>query len=424
MKHQFRGGWLALVATVALGTAPALADAPNLSYSLVLDDLENPWDMAFLDDGTMFYTEKCKGLSVMMPSGETTALLGMGGSSGYDSTADDLFCEGQAGMMGVAVDPDFDSNRRIYVYSTSNMSDPHTNRLMRFEVSDDFSSVSERTDIVDDVPYKMAASAHPFGGPGAHNGGRVRFNEADGYLYLTTGDTHNGKVPQSPTMMGSKILRIDTDGTAAEGNTPPVGFDKRTYTYGHRNVQGIAFHPGTGGAITAEHGPWHSDEVTVLRNGGNGGWDPRPHRGGRGACPDNYCGYTPNQMVGLNRFQRAAYMPMTDFRTYPDAMPPVWNNNGWSQGTSSAAFLEGDAWGDWDGSMVVGIMGIGFGGTPLGARIEVLTFNEAGNDLDGVATMTLPEGMEAGRFRSVVMGPDGSLYAAVDGGMIHKITPE
>jgi glucose/arabinose dehydrogenase len=73
---------------------------------------------------------------------------------------------------------------------------------------------------------------------------------------------------------------------------------------------------------------------------------------------------------------------------------------------------------------VVGIMGIGFGGTPLGARIEVLTFNEAGSDLDGVATMTLPEGMEAGRFRSVVMGPDGSLYAAVDGGMIHKITPE
>ena len=414
--------FLPLIIFSVIGGAPALAqDTPTLKHSIVLDDLDNPWDMAFLADGTMFYTEKCKGLSVMMPGGETKALLGMGGVEGYNSTADDLFCEGQAGMMGVAVDPDFDDNRRIYVYSTSNMSTPHTNRLMRFEVSDDFSSVSERTDIVDDVPYKMKASDHPFGGPGAHNGGRVRFNPADGYLYLTTGDTHNGVVPQSPTMMGSKVLRIDTSGSAASGNTPPVGFDKRTYTYGHRNVQGIAFHPGTGTPITAEHGPWHSDEITVLRNGGNAGWDPRPNMAGRGDCPDNYCGYSPNQMDGENRFQRASWMPMTDFDTYPNAMPPIWNNNGWSQGTSSAAFLEGEAWGDWNGSMVVGIMGIGFGGAPVGARIDVITLNEEGTDVEAIATLPLP--MEEGRFRSVVMGPDGSLYTAVDEGTIHKLTP-
>jgi hypothetical protein len=97
---------------------------------------------------------------------------------------------------------------------------------------------------------------------------------------------------------------------------------------------------------------------------------------GRGDCPDNYCGYSPNQEEGMNRFQRAAWMPMTDFTTYPDAMPPIWDNNGWSQGTSSAAFLEGEAWGDWNGAMVVGIMGIGFGGTPIGQRIDVIHFNE------------------------------------------------
>ncbi|MEM8697593.1 MAG: PQQ-dependent sugar dehydrogenase [Pseudomonadota bacterium] len=421
ISRKFKG-LLPLLLGSVIGVTPALAqNTTSLTHTLVLDDLENPWDMAFLADGTMFYTEKCKGLSVRMPSGETKALLGMTGSSGYASTAEDLFCEGQAGMMGVEVDPNFDSNRRIYVYSTSSMSSPHTNRLMRMEVSDDFSSVSGRTDIVDDVPYKMAASDHPFGGPGAHNGGRVRFNPADGYIYLTTGDTHNGAVPQSPTMMGSKVLRIDSDGTAAASNSPPVGFDKRTYTYGHRNVQGIAFHPGTGAAITAEHGPWHSDEITVLRNGGNAGWDPRPNMAGRGDCPDNYCGYTPNQMTGLNRYQRAAYMPMTDFETYPGAMPPIWNNNGWSQGTSSAAFLEGEAWGDWNGSMVVGIMGIGFGGTPVGARLEVITLNDEGTDVDQITTMTLP--MEAARFRSVVLGPDGSLYTAVDEGQIHKLTP-
>ncbi|MEM9551983.1 MAG: PQQ-dependent sugar dehydrogenase [Pseudomonadota bacterium] len=412
-----------LMAGATFSMSPAIAqtgvNTTSLQHSVVLSDLENPWDMAFLDDGTMFFTEKCKGLSVLTPSGDVNALLGMGGSSGYAGTADDLFCEGQAGMMGVAVDPAFAENRRIYVYSTSNMSDPHTNRLMRLVVSDDFTSVSDRTDIVDDVPYKMAASDHPFGGPGAHNGGRVRFNPADGYLYLTTGDNHNEEVPQSPTLMGSKVMRMDTDGNAAPENTPPDGFDKRTYTYGHRNVQGIAFHPASGTPITAEHGPWHSDEITVLVNGGNAGWDPRPNMAGREDCPDDYCGYSPNQMDGMDRYERAAFMPMTDFATYPDAMPPVWDNNGWSQGTSSAAFLEGEQWGNWNGAMVIGIMGIGFGGTPIGQRIDVVEFTE---DLtvEDVTELTLP--MESGRFRSVVMGPDGSLYTAVDEGMIHKLT--
>ena len=141
---------------------------------------------------------------------------------------------------------------------------------------------------------------------------------------------------------------------------------------------------------------------------------------GRGDCPSDYCGYSPNQMEGMNRYERAAFMPMTDFETYPDAMPPIWDNNGWSQGTSSAAFLEGEQWGDWNGALVVGIMGIGFGGTPIGQRIDVI---ELTDDLkvEDVTEMTLP--MESGRFRSVVLGPDGSLYTATDEGFIHKLTP-
>jgi glucose/arabinose dehydrogenase len=428
MKTSTRVLTVSVAASLLVGTAllssPVFAQSgmntTRLQSEVVLDGLDNPWDMAFLEDGTMLFTEKCKGLSVRMPDGTVNALYGVGTTEGYASNGSDLFCEGQAGMMGVAFDPDFANNRRIYVYSTSNMSTPHTNRLMRFTVNEDFTAVADRTDIVDDVPYKMAASNHPFGGPGAHNGGRVRFGP-DGALWLTTGDTHNGEVPQSPTMMGSKVLRMDTDGNAHPDNNPPEGFDKRTYTYGHRNVQGIAFHPETGQAITAEHGPWHSDEITILQNGGNAGWDPRPNMAGRGDCPDNYCGYSPNQEEGMNRYERAAWMPMTDFDTYPDAMPPIWNNNGWSQGTSSAAFLAGEAWGDWNGAMVVGIMGIGFGGTPIGQRIDVIQFNEDNTDVEDVTEMTLP--MEPGRFRSVVMAPDGSLYTSIDEGTIYKLTP-
>ncbi len=415
---------VALAACAVTFVSPAMAqtgaNTTSLQHSVVLSDLENPWDMAFLEDGTMFFTERCRGLSVLLPSGEVNELLGMSETDGFSGAAEDLFCEGQAGMMGVAVDPDFDDNRRIYVYSTSRMSDPHTNRLMRLVVSEDLTSVSDRTDIVDDVPYKMEASDHPFGGPGAHNGGRVRFNPGDGFLYLTTGDNHNSEIPQSPTIMGSKVLRIDTDGNAAPENDPPEGFDNRTYTYGHRNVQGIAFHPETNTPIVAEHGPWHSDEITVLVNGGNGGWDPRPDMAGREDCPDDYCGYSPNQMEGMNRYQRAAYMPMTDFETYPDAMPPIWDNNGWSQGMSSATVLTGEQWGDWDGHMVVGLMGIGFGGTPIGQRIDVIELDADLTVVD-VTEMTLP--MESGRFRSLVQGPDGSLYVAVDEGAIHKLSP-
>jgi glucose/arabinose dehydrogenase len=113
-------------------------------------------------------------------------------------------------------------------------------------------------------------------------------------------------------------------------------------------------------------------------------------------------------------------MPMTDTETYPDAMKPAWTNNGRSQGTSSAAFLEGDQWGDWDGRMVVGIMGIGFGGTPVGQRIDVIKLSEDGMSAE---VETLPFPSAAGRFRSVVQGPDGSLYTAVDEGVIHKLTP-
>jgi glucose/arabinose dehydrogenase len=302
--------------------------------------------------------------------------------------------------------------------STSSLTAPASNRVIRLEVSEDLASVSNRTDIVTDIPYKPAASNHPFGGPGAHNGGRIRFH--DGHLYVTTGDTHNGVVPQSPSLLGGKVLRIDTDGNAAPGNGAPDGFDARIFTYGHRNVQGIAFDPASGAVVIAEHGPWHSDEVTVLKPGGNGGWDPRPNIGGRGDCPDNYCGYSPNQMDGMDPAARAAFMPMTDTATYPDAMPPAWVNDGLSQGTGSAAFLVGEQWGDWNGHMAVGIMGIGFGGTPVGQRIDLLDIADDGLSAEVVS---LPLPMEPGRFRSVVLGPDGSLYAAMDEGEIYQIIP-
>lgn len=410
------------VALMGLVATAANAAPPALEVTEVLGDLDTPWDVAFLPDGTMFITEKCDGLSVRLPSGERKLLLGMEDSEGFALSQTDLFCDGQAGMNGVAVDPDFANNRTVYVYSASKLSSPTTNRLMKLKVSDDFTSVSDRVDILDDMSMKVKESDHPFGSTGAHNGGRLRFNPGDGYLYLTTGDNHNSALPQSPTQLGGKVLRIDTDGKGAAENTPPEGGDQRIYTYGHRNVQGIDFRPGTNQPVIAEHGPWHSDEITALTVGGNGGWDPRPNISGRGDCPDDYCGYSPNQNEGMDPKERAAFMPMTDLNLYPDAMKPAWNNNGLSQGSGSAAFLSGPAWGDWDGRLAVGLMGINFGGTPTGNRIDVIDLAEDGLSTNEVVTMELPD-VDA-RFRGLTLGPDNALYAVLEEGRILRIAPK
>lgn len=404
-------------------------DVPKIAHSVVLDGLENPWDMALLPDGTMFFTEKCKGLSVRTTDGTVHALYGMKDTTGYADSGSDLFCEGQAGMLGVVADRHFDKNRILYVYSSStkyhgdgcktNFEKCDGNIVMRFTVGDDLTSVSDRTDIVTDIQYKPFESNQPFGGPGAHNGGRLRVGPG-GYLWVTGGDRHRGICPQDGTLLCGKVLRIDMDGNAHPDNNPPEGFDKRIYTYGHRNVQGIDFRPSDGKAFTAEHGPWHNDEITALVNGGNAGWDPAQNTAGRGECPDEYCGYEPNQMDGMDPAVRAAYTPMSDTR-FDDLMPPSWNNNGFSQGTGSAAFLKGSNWGIYEGRLAVGIMGIGFGDTPPGSRIDMISLTADGLGINGITQM--PLGFSS-RFRGLVMGPDNALYVATDDGEIHKVTAE
>ena len=411
---------LAIAALLAAGSASALSvKAENFQQA------ESPWDMAFLKDGTMFFTEKCKGLSVRTPNGDVKKLLGVGGSSGFAKVKDDLFCDGQAGVQGVAVDPDFDSNRYVYLYSSSRGANRtyggYNNILMRMKVGSSMSDVSDVVEIINDFGYKPKKSNHPFGGPGAHNGGRVRFGP-DGFIYVSIGDNHNGAGPQSPTELRGKILRVDRDGKAAAGNKPPAGFDARVFTYGHRNPQGIAFRPGTGEVFVSENGPWHSDEVTKLENGGNGGWDPRDNVNGRPACPDGYCGYSPNQMGALPPKERAAFMPMTDLKAYPNAMKPAWNNNGLSQGMCGSVFLVGKQWKEWEGRLAVGYAGIGIHGTPTGNRIDILDISKDGKS---AKREELLWPTFAGRFRHVSLDHQGNLYVADEAsGMIYQVTPQ
>ena len=427
-RSKRRAPWSLLPTSFAAVMCMAVSTASVAQVTVKAEEFqktESPWDMAFLPDNTMFFTEKCKGLSVRLPSGKVNALIGVGGSTGYATVKADLFCDGQAGVQGVAIDPQFATNRFVYLYSSSKGSNRtyggYNNIVMRMKMDASLSSASDVVEIINDIGYKPAKSNHPFGGPGAHNGGRLRFNPGDGFLYVTTGDNHNGEGPQSPTQLRGKVLRVDRDGKAAPDNNPPAGFDKRIFAYGFRNPQGIAFRPGTNEPFIAENGPWHSDEVTKLANGGNGGWDPRDNRNGRGACPDGYCGYSPNQMGALPPAERSAFMPMTDLRTYPEALKPAWNNNGLSQGMCGNVFLVGKQWKEWEGRMAVGYAGIGIHGTATGNRIDILDISK-----DGIAStrQELSWPTFAGRLRHVSMGPDNALYVADEAsGMIYRVTP-
>lgn len=380
-------------ATVALTSAKE----PKLTKTVVLSGLREPWDIAFTPDGAMLFTEKCRGLSARLPNGTIRRLFGTAGSA---VVARDLFCQGQSGMLGVAIDQNFKDNRFIYVFMASDLNDRKTNRVVRLVQDTDYAMVSQRKDIVTDIPYK--SSPNIWGRTGAHSGGRIRFSPFDGFLYVTTGDNHNGPLPQDLTRLGGKVLRIDRDGNAAPGNNTPAGGDSRIFTYGHRNVQGIAFRPGTGQPFSCEHGPGHSDEVTPLMAGGNGGWDPKPDP--NVSCMSNYCGYTSNRSDGTPT-------SMTDLTKFPSALQPSWNNKGVSEGMGHCLFLNGKQWQGWDGRLAVAFL--------RGARIDILQLDTAGM----TTGYTSVNGIPGQRMRSIIQAPDGVLYVATDAGEIWSLAP-
>ena len=378
------------------GQSTAADDSePQINRTVVISGLSEPWDLAFAPDGAMLFTEKCRGLSVRTPDGTVRRLFGTAGSS---LEVTDFFCQGQSGMLGLALDPGFAENRAVYVYMAANMGKIKTNCVVRLTVDKTYTTVMNRKNIVTDIPFKQ--SLNWWGRAGAHSGGRIRFSPFDGYLHVTTGDNHNGPLPQDLSRLGGKVLRIDRDGKAAKDNQTPFGGDPRIFTYGHRNIQGIAFRPGTGRPFACEHGPGHSDEVTPLAAGGNGGWDPAPTKGV--SCPSDYCGYTSNNPAGIPT-------PMTDLTRFPNALKPSWNNRGVSEGMGPCVFLTGPQWKAWEGRLAVGFL--------RGARIELLHMDAAGMTTQ---TTTVPD-LPSERMRSLVLGPDGAIYVAIDAGEIWRL---
>jgi glucose/arabinose dehydrogenase len=343
-----------LVAAACVMTLAGCVVAPPFSVSTVASGLNHPWDLGWAN-GTMVFTER---------GGTISALVG--GQKRVLSAPADVLVRGESGMLGLAVDPQFSSNRYVYTCQSSTRGAVPDNRIVRWTVNATFTGMSARQDIVTDIPLNTLN--------GNHSGCRLRFGP-DGYLWVGTGDAFTGTPPQSPTSLGGKVLRVTRAGAGAPGNLGPP-FDPRVYNYGHRNIQGLAFRASDGLGVTTEHGPDRDDELNRIVPG-NFGWDPVP-------------GYDQAQ-------------PMTDFAKFPSAVGAIKSSGTPTVAPSGATFVSGSQWGAWNGKLVVALLKRGL--------LWVADIASSGQLIDeGVALS------DQGRLRSVAQGPDGNLYVTTDNG--------
>lgn len=230
--------------------APDRGGPPEVADTLV-EGLEVPWGVDFLPDGRAVVTERVSGRVLRVDTNGRVTPLG---------TVPGAVPQGEAGLLGVAVSPDFDRDRAVYLYLTT----ATDNRVVRAEL--DGTRLGRTTVVLDGIPAGFI-----------HDGGRIAFGP-DGHLYVTTGETGDPELAQDPQSLAGKILRITTDGEPAPGNPDPTS---PVWSLGHRNVQGLAWDD-EGRLWASEFGDSEWDELNLVRKGRNYGW---PRVEGAGGDP-------------------------------------------------------------------------------------------------------------------------------------------
>lgn len=373
-------------APAATTTESTPAVVPRIVVQEVTNGLQHGWDLGFLPDGKVLITERPGRLTLLdraTPGAARTTV---------DADFGDLNARGEGGLMGLVIHPDFSTSRRFTTCQTHwENGDAVDVRLITWELAGDNRSARRIKD-----PLVGGLVVNP---SGRHSGCRPTL-APDGSLLVGTGDSARGNVPQDRTRLGGKVLRIDLEtGGPAPGNpyeTSGNRAEQLVWTYGHRNIQGVAIQPGTGQAFSSEHGPSVDDEVNLLRAAGNYGWDPS--RGG------TVGGYDES-------------VPMTDRERFPDAIEAVWSSGGSTDAICALVFLSGDEWGALDGVLAV---------TALKAsKLQLMTI---GPDA-AVTGITVPPELDGtfGRLRAARLGPDGALYVTTSNGeddKLLRIAPE
>ncbi len=343
----------------------------NLAATPIVEGLEFPWGLAVLPSGDMLVTER-EGRLNLLKDGTLTPIAG----------TPDAYVERQGGYFGLVLDPDFATNRILYMAYAKGTDEANSTAIMRATLSADGASVSNISTI-----YEADKRDTAF-----HFGGRMQFM-ADGTLLLSLGDGFRYmQDAQSTDNTHGTIIRIHSDGSIPDDN-PFVSTDgakPEIYSYGHRNVQGLFVDRSTDTIYAHEHGPKGGDELNIITPGLNYGW-PKITYG------VNYDGTV------ISREQKAEGLEQPYVKWVPSIAP------------SGMTLYTGDKYDGWTGDLIIGAMN-----GPAGLKLVRVDLEDGriGEATDYLTDFERP-------IRDVVQGADGYLYILtneLDGG-VFRIDP-
>ena len=362
------GGFVGLAAISTTSAQGQVYETVDHDFRVVTvaEDIQHPWSIAFLPDGDMLFTQRTGELRIVRDGKLLPDPV-----EGVPETR----VINQGGLQEIALHPDFENNRIVYLsYSKPNGSRGTTALIRaRFE-----------NDMLNDVEEIFEADA--WNERGGHFGAKIAFDE-DGYLFMSVGDRQSPPTgdlenhpAQDPTTHFGTIIRLMDDGSVPEDN-PFVGHASirpEIWSYGHRNPQGLAFHPETGDLWSTEHGPQGGDELNLILPGVNYGWP--------------VIGYGVNYRSGIPIHATGEREGMEQPKTF--WIPSI--------GASGLMIYDGDAFPEWRGDIFAG--GLAATHRRL-SRISV----------DGGRVMTRESLLhDEFRIREVRQGPDGFIYLATD----------
>jgi glucose/arabinose dehydrogenase len=358
-------------ATAGQTRAPGMITKTPYQAKVLSDKLERPWSMAVLPDGRFLISQKAGTMRIASIGGELSQpITGLPKVNAAD----------QGGLLGIALDPAFADNRLLYWAFSENTGEENVTAVAKGKLGDD-----EKT--VEDV--KIIFRATPVYKGTIHYGGRLLFDKS-GNLIVTTGERAHLQTRHQAQQLNSglgKIHRITKDGQAAPGN-PFIAHENampEIYSYGHRNVQGVAFQPQTGELWAHEFGPRGGDELNLIKPGKNYGW-PLITYG------TEYSG----RKIG-DSIQQKDGLEQPVYYWDPVVSP------------SGMIFYTGNNIPEWTNNLFISCLG--------GQHIVRLAIENS--KVVGEERLLEPEGQ---RFRDIIQGPDGALYSITDQGRLYRIS--
>jgi aldose sugar dehydrogenase len=347
---------------LAHAPAPAKKGVPKLKVRPVVRHLDHPWDVRSLPGGGLIFTQRDRAKLSVFVGGKVHRVR---------FPRKQVWVSGETGLMGLEVDPDFTSNRRIYTCQGGFTGDGgHDVDVKAWTLDKRLRKAKLDRELVGGFPTSS----------GRHGGCRLIVT-SDGSLLVGTGDAAQGTNPEDLDSLGGKTLRLDRfTGAPWPGNpfADAQGPRRYVHTYGHRNVQGVA-ERADGTLWSVEQGTTRDDEVNLLQNGGDYGYNPVP-------------GY--NESV-----------PMTDQGLPGPQVEAKWSSGDPTKATSGGSFVNGAKWGALDGALAVACL--------KASRVLFLTFDAAGT----LQKVRQPRALKKwGRIRTAVQASNGDLLVTTDNG--------